>query len=289
MSVAAEHGMYAWLDAMYATGDVSRFNYSHWGVGNVSLLSVLETTAHTKQDLIVECEWNHQKCGLDDFRTVYTDHGICYTFNNPPDPATPLHVSETGSDSGLRLRLNLEQYEYMRGPHSAGGLKILVHPQKEFPSVRDFGDAIPAGAHAFVGVQMYQAGNGTVAMTCLSDGTKIARGVHFDTRAPRLFHVFTSTTVLHDYTTCSLRPPCSTTIPRVHFDPRAPRLHHVFTSTPVLHDYTTCSLRPPCSTTTPRVHFDPRAPRLYHVFTSTPVLHDYITCSFGPPCSTTLC
>ena len=54
MSAAAEHGMYGWLDAMYSQADVSRFNYSHWAVGGVSLLTVLNITAHTKQDFIVE-------------------------------------------------------------------------------------------------------------------------------------------------------------------------------------------------------------------------------------------
>ena len=46
--------MYFWLDAMYASNDVTRFNYTQWGVGNMSMLHVLQATAHRKEDLIVE-------------------------------------------------------------------------------------------------------------------------------------------------------------------------------------------------------------------------------------------
>ena len=47
----------------------------------------------------------------------------------------------------------------MRGPNSAAGAKILVHDQAEVPFVRDFGQAISPGSHAFVGVQMTQVGH----------------------------------------------------------------------------------------------------------------------------------
>lgn len=54
------------------------------------------------------------------------------------------------------MRLNIEQYEYMTGPNEGAGLKILVHAQHQFPLVRDLGQAVPPGAHAFVGIQMLQ-------------------------------------------------------------------------------------------------------------------------------------
>ena len=44
----------------------------------------------------------------------------------------------------------------MRGPNSAAGVKILVHDQEEIPLVRELGQAISPGSHAFVGIQMLQ-------------------------------------------------------------------------------------------------------------------------------------
>ena len=63
-----------------------------------------------------------------------------------------------GADRGLRLHLNIEQYEYMTGPNTGAGLKILIHDQSQFPLVRDLGQAVPPGAHAFLGIQILQVG-----------------------------------------------------------------------------------------------------------------------------------
>ncbi len=61
-----------------------------------------------------------------------------------------------GADRGLHLTLNIEQYEYMKGPSAGAGIKILIHDNTEIPLVRDLGQAIPPGSHAFVGVQILQ-------------------------------------------------------------------------------------------------------------------------------------
>lgn len=58
----------------------------------------------------------------------------------------------SGADHGLRMTLNIEQYEYMRGPHDSAGIKILIHDQNEVPLVKDLGQAVPPGSHAFVGL-----------------------------------------------------------------------------------------------------------------------------------------
>ena len=62
----------------------------------------------------------------------------------------------SGADRGLKLKLNVEKYEYMRGPHYTAGLKILLHDQNEVPFVQDLGEAIPIGSNAFVGVTILQ-------------------------------------------------------------------------------------------------------------------------------------
>ena len=56
-------------------------------------------------------------------------------------------------EAGLRLTLNVEQYEYMAGPHEAAGVKMLLHDPRELPSVHALGQAMPTGTHAFVGVK----------------------------------------------------------------------------------------------------------------------------------------
>ena len=60
----------------------------------------------------------------------------------------------SGVDSGLRLTLNVEQYEYMVGPHDSAGIKLLLHDHREMPFVYGLGQAVPTGAHAFFGVKL---------------------------------------------------------------------------------------------------------------------------------------
>ena len=53
----------------------------------------------------------------------------------------------------------MEQYEHMKGPHSAVGLKFLLHRQGAVPLMEDFGKNIPVGAHTFVGVSITNVSN----------------------------------------------------------------------------------------------------------------------------------
>ena len=38
----------------------------------------------------------------------------------------------------------------------AAGLKLLIHDQDEVPLVRDLGQAVPPGFHAFAGISILQ-------------------------------------------------------------------------------------------------------------------------------------
>ena len=55
---------------------------------------------------------------------------------------------------GLQLVLNIEQYEYMKGPHNAVGLKLALHNQDAIALVQDFGNNVPAGMHTFIAVSV---------------------------------------------------------------------------------------------------------------------------------------
>ena len=50
--------------------------------------------------------------------------------------------------------VNIEQYEYMKGPHDAVGLKVLLHEQGAVPLMQDFADAVPAGMNTFIAVDV---------------------------------------------------------------------------------------------------------------------------------------
>lgn len=60
----------------------------------------------------------------------------------------------TGVENGLKLRLNVEQYEYMPGPHDAAGIKLLIHDSFEMPRVYALGQAVSTGSNVFAGVKL---------------------------------------------------------------------------------------------------------------------------------------
>ncbi|ELU15109.1 hypothetical protein CAPTEDRAFT_228582 [Capitella teleta] len=150
LSVAANYDWYHLLDDLYSRSDVSTFDPDKYSATNVSIKEIFGKTAHRLEDMLVRCEWNEETCAVGDFDLVYTDHGVCYAFN--ADPANPKYITETGSSNGLRLTLNVEQYEYMAGPNHAAGLKVLLLGQKEVAFVEDLGDCVPTGLDAFVSI-----------------------------------------------------------------------------------------------------------------------------------------
>ena len=65
-----------------------------------------------------------------------------------------LFFCNAGTDGGLRLLVNIEQYEYMPGPNQGAGLRVHLHSQNEAPLVRDFGIAMPPGSYSLLGMTM---------------------------------------------------------------------------------------------------------------------------------------
>lgn len=51
------------------------------------------------------------------------------------------------------MTLNIQQYEYMPGPHDAVGVKLLIHDSKEVPTVHTKGMAFSPGNAVFVGLK----------------------------------------------------------------------------------------------------------------------------------------
>ncbi|XP_071108315.1 uncharacterized protein [Haliotis cracherodii] len=157
-TAATEAGRYRLIEEMYTKShDFNASQLMAYNASNITLDDLYERAAHRREDLIVACEWQDKSCSAENFTQVFTDHGVCYSFNAADDD--PLMVTSAGSDYGLKLTLNVEQYEYMPGPHDAAGVKLLLHDRKEFPKVHELGLAIPTGSHAFIGIQLVSIKN----------------------------------------------------------------------------------------------------------------------------------
>ncbi|KAK2151066.1 hypothetical protein NP493_2685g00000 [Ridgeia piscesae] len=95
-------------------------------------------------------------CSHENFQLPVTDAKVGYTFHSRiSDNST---VNATGVKNGLQLVVNVEQYEYMKGPHNVVGLKLLLHQQDDVPLVQDFGESVPVGMHTFIVVSHTKVG-----------------------------------------------------------------------------------------------------------------------------------
>ncbi|XP_033101313.1 acid-sensing ion channel 1C-like [Anneissia japonica] len=57
----------------------------------------------------------------------------------------PLNIANAGSRSGLRLQIDINKTECTDATDEAAGIKMLIHPQDEYPLVTTFGFSIAPG------------------------------------------------------------------------------------------------------------------------------------------------
>ncbi|KAM3718386.1 Degenerin-like protein [Dirofilaria immitis] len=117
---------------------------------DMDAVKFLRNAAHWKSRMILSCTWpNGTSCRLSNFKAIWTLTGLCWAINT--DPNNPHYISSSGSDNGLRLLLNIEQYERIESctPYfrttSLPGLKILIYNQTDVPESSLYGVNVPPG------------------------------------------------------------------------------------------------------------------------------------------------
>ena len=149
---AAEFGLYGLIEDVFSKSAVSPLeDIRRNNASNITIEDIFVKLGHDKHDLIVRCRWKNTECGPEDFIVVLTDHGLCYTFS--PN-SSEMVISAPGIDSGLQLMLNIEQYEYMNGPHDSAGVKVLLHDREHTPLVASLGQAVSTGFSAFASINL---------------------------------------------------------------------------------------------------------------------------------------
>ncbi|XP_029633849.1 uncharacterized protein LOC115209554 isoform X1 [Octopus sinensis] len=121
---------------------------------NISERDLRQRISHTKEDMIIDCHWSSERCGPENFTTIFTDEGVCYGFNT--DASNPVKVASSGIENGLQLTLNVEQYEYMSGGQKSVGLKVLFHNPHDVPTIKNLGLASATGTNSFFGLQVVE-------------------------------------------------------------------------------------------------------------------------------------
>ncbi|XP_068739704.1 amiloride-sensitive sodium channel subunit alpha-like [Montipora capricornis] len=114
---------------------------------------ILQAAGHQLQDMILNCEYNNIDC-LNEMRDLWTQlthpkFGNCYTFNGGRDPnnkqITVLMSSLPGHEEGLKLEVNIEQYEYVSELSDEAGVRVFIGDQYLMPFPYELGISAPSG------------------------------------------------------------------------------------------------------------------------------------------------
>ncbi|XP_042333142.1 acid-sensing ion channel 3 [Sceloporus undulatus] len=119
----------------------------------------VERTGHSLEEMLLGCRFGSRECGPENFTTIFTRLGKCYTFNSGAPGYELLTTVKGGTGNGLELTLNVQQDEYLPvwgdtdETSYEAGLKVQIHSQDEPPSIDQLGFGVAPGFQTFVSCQ----------------------------------------------------------------------------------------------------------------------------------------
>ncbi|XP_014670949.1 PREDICTED: acid-sensing ion channel 1-like [Priapulus caudatus] len=115
------------------------------------LQEVLETGMYHQDEIMRQCWWRGQPCEQKYVTSVYTDMGLCFSFN--ANGSSPLIARDTsGHQSGLRLLLDAQQHEYVASREGTVGFRVMLHSPYETPVLQARGFKVGPGMHILTSV-----------------------------------------------------------------------------------------------------------------------------------------
>ena len=131
----------------------------------VDFRTVMVEGRHLADEFIVLCRYGGRQCTDDQFSSVITDLGVCYTFNSGEDGRI-LRATGTGVRHGLQLWLDIQQSEYISSLSLDAGVKIAIHSQGEPGKPDENGIAVPPGRNAFISLHQKVIADESSRGTC---------------------------------------------------------------------------------------------------------------------------
>jgi len=100
------------------------------------------------------CIINGEPCESKNFTSFYSSaFGQCYTFNSGHNQPI-INATMAGQVNGLKLLLNVERDSYLDNPvNPMVGITVLVHDQKSFPVMEQFGFAVQPGLRTLCAIK----------------------------------------------------------------------------------------------------------------------------------------
>jgi hypothetical protein len=164
---------------------------------------------HDLDSLILSCTFAGEPCGniTEVFKPVFTNLGICYTFNFD----SSLKSKGTGQRQGLQLVVDVEQLEYTI-PNDAG-VKVAIHTPSEPPLPDDQGIGVPTGRNAFISIKEQSIEDKT-GQNCKS--AEDLSNINF---LQGEYSIYTASTCLVDCLHTSIADKCDCIVARSFYSP----------------------------------------------------------------------
>ena len=122
------------------------------GVSGEEYRTMKRLAAHDITEMLVDCEFDGQKCSKENFTEFNWNQGDrCFTFNSGQPGHPKLSVFGPGKRKSLILTINVQHYDYYRGGLIAG-IHLILHGQEETP-VRMIGPMIAPGYTTYVQIE----------------------------------------------------------------------------------------------------------------------------------------
>ncbi|CDQ56965.1 unnamed protein product [Oncorhynchus mykiss] len=80
---------------------------------HVNTTEMIGRLGHQLEDMLLECRFRGENCTHQNFTTIYTRYGKCYTFNSGLDGNPLLTTLKGGTGNGLEIMLDIQQDEYL--------------------------------------------------------------------------------------------------------------------------------------------------------------------------------
>uniref|UniRef100_A0A8C7U7R2 Acid-sensing ion channel 1-like n=1 Tax=Oncorhynchus mykiss TaxID=8022 RepID=A0A8C7U7R2_ONCMY len=126
---------------------------------HVNTTEMIGRLGHQLEDMLLECRFRGENCTHQNFTTIYTRYGKCYTFNSGLDGNPLLTTLKGGTGNGLEIMLDIQQDEYLPvwgetdETSYEAGIKVQIHTQSEPPFPHQLGFGVAPGFQTFVSSQ----------------------------------------------------------------------------------------------------------------------------------------
>ncbi|XP_055739550.1 acid-sensing ion channel 1C-like isoform X1 [Salvelinus fontinalis] len=126
---------------------------------HVNTTEMIGRLGHQLEDMLLECRFRGENCTHQNFTTIYTRYGKCYTFNSGLDGNPLLTTLKGGTGNGLEIMLDIQQDEYLPvwgetdETSYEAGVKVQIHTQSEPPFPHQLGFGVAPGFQTFVSSQ----------------------------------------------------------------------------------------------------------------------------------------